>query len=82
MKKDFVFFPGADKPQPKRLLFTAEYADSMYAERFFIFIINFFTLRPLRSLRCKKISCQKMAEFHGLIIRGVMLISFVFSQGR
>jgi hypothetical protein len=51
-----------DKPEPKRLLFTAEYAEyAEYAEKFFI--INFFYSATSALSAVKKIFCQKMARF-------------------
>jgi hypothetical protein len=58
--------PSADKPQPKKLLFTRRRGDAEYAEIFFV--INFFTLR-LCVTACKKIFCRVMAGFYGLITR-------------
>jgi hypothetical protein len=51
-----------DKPEPKRLLFTAEYAE--YAERFFIFYYKPFLLCDLCALcGAKKYSARKWQNF-------------------
>jgi hypothetical protein len=63
--------PSADKPQPKRLLFTRRRGDAETRRRGdaeMFFVINFFTLRLCVSA-CKKIFCRKMAGFHWLITR-------------
>jgi hypothetical protein len=65
-RKCYNIIPSADKPQPKRLLFTRRRGD---AEMFFV--INFFTLRLCVSA-CKKIFCREMAGFHWLIISGIL----------
>jgi hypothetical protein len=65
-----------DKPEPKRLLFTAEYAE--YAERFFVFFYELFYSATSALSAVKKIFCQKMAEYHDKVTFRLYWLKYCF----